>query len=193
MTLLHPAWLLLALAVPAIWFWPRRLQDVRLGLLRSLVLLLVVLAAARPVAFTRGEDAWHVIVLDAHGSTDDAAEADALALARRLEADLGDDGRTVFVRIGASGLHSLRSVDDVLDDLEGDHFVVDENSESSLSRGLEAAVSRGALAGARPAALIEPYLRALQKPARDVLRQPADIAPLGRVARLWLASVRGRF
>lgn len=65
-------------------------------------------------------------------------------------------------------------------------------SELLRARGLGGKVGRPVLAAALPAALIEPYLRALQKPGRDVLREPADIAPLRRAAGLWLASVRAR-
>ncbi len=138
MTLLHPAWLLLALAVPAIWVWPRRLRDVRLGLLRSAVLLLVVLSAARPVVFNQDGDAWHVVVLDAHGSTLDAAEGDAYDLARRVQADLAEDARTVFILVRAQ-TGGLDSLDDVTHDLVGDVNVADARSASSLARGLEAA------------------------------------------------------
>jgi len=44
-----------------------------------------------------------------------------------------------------------------------------------------------------PLALVESYLRALERPGRDVLRQPADIAPLTRVARIAAAHWLGRF
>ncbi len=43
-----------------------------------------------------------------------------------------------------------------------------------------------------PLALIEPYLAALERPGRDPLREPADIAPLTRMVRLWLAKRLGR-
>jgi 15-cis-phytoene synthase len=41
-----------------------------------------------------------------------------------------------------------------------------------------------------PASLVTAYAKALQKPSRDALRQPADIAPLTRLCRLWWASFR---
>ena len=41
-------------------------------------------------------------------------------------------------------------------------------------------------------ALVEPYLRALESPRRDPLLEIADISPLTRVSKLWLARMRGR-
>lgn len=43
-----------------------------------------------------------------------------------------------------------------------------------------------------PAALTRSYARALLNPRRDALRQPADIAPLTRLARLWIASFQSQ-
>jgi phytoene synthase len=42
-----------------------------------------------------------------------------------------------------------------------------------------------------PLALVEPYLRALEDPGHDPLHDIADISPLVRVAKLWLANRRG--
>lgn len=54
--------------------------------------------------------------------------------------------------------------------------------------GLPRAMRRALL----PVALIEPYFRALQRPGHDILRHVADLSPLARAGRLWLASVTGR-
>lgn len=43
-----------------------------------------------------------------------------------------------------------------------------------------------------PLALVEPYLAALERLGPEVVRERADISPLTRVWRLWLASVRGK-
>ena len=43
-----------------------------------------------------------------------------------------------------------------------------------------------------PLALVETYLRALERPGRDVLRSPAEIAPLTRVWRIAAAHWFGR-
>lgn len=49
MTLVHPEALVLLVLLPVAWLWPRRPQDVGEGLTRSLLLLGLVLALARPV------------------------------------------------------------------------------------------------------------------------------------------------
>lgn len=59
---------------------------------------------------------------------------------------------------------------------------------------------RGRLAGAPapllpavlPAALVEPYLKVFEGLGPDMAKLRADISPLTRVWRLWLASMRGR-
>jgi phytoene synthase len=43
-----------------------------------------------------------------------------------------------------------------------------------------------------PLALVETYLRALERPGRDLLRSPAEIAPLARVWRIAAAHWLGR-
>ena len=43
-----------------------------------------------------------------------------------------------------------------------------------------------------PLALVQPYLRVLERPGRDLLREPAEIAQLTRVARIAMAHWLGR-
>ena len=64
MSLLHPGFLLLLLAVPALWFWPRRVRDGRHGALRSALVLLLALALARPVWLHDGAEPVHVLIED---------------------------------------------------------------------------------------------------------------------------------
>lgn len=93
---------------------------------------------------------------------------------------------------------------------EGDPRMLPETEARAAARQLVASLcdeAREALAASRaalesapaamrpaflPLALVEPYLRALEKPDHDPLREIADISPLTRVARLWLANMRGR-
>lgn len=79
-----------------------------------------------------------------------------------------------------------------------------ENADARAVVAYISSTARRALAAARaqwprlpprvipaflPLALVEPYLRALERHGHDVLHQPGEIAPLRRVARLWLAHV----
>ncbi|MHC4846919.1 MAG: vWA domain-containing protein [Planctomycetota bacterium] len=64
MSLLAPSSLLLLLAIPIVWFWPRRVRDVGLGLARSVLLAVLALALARPVWVHESAVPHHVLVHD---------------------------------------------------------------------------------------------------------------------------------
>ncbi len=51
---------------------------------------------------------------------------------------------------------------------------------------------RGISAALLPLALVPAYAKALSRPSRDCLREPAQIAPMTRILRLWWASKTGR-
>jgi len=72
--------------------------------------------------------------------------------------------------------------------------IIRQASEGLCREANEASVR---LAGVNPAilpaALIASYAKAIRRPQRDALREPAQIAPLTRMARLWWASRLGRF
>ncbi|MCP5021927.1 MAG: hypothetical protein GY930_09115, partial [bacterium] len=96
-TFLEPGWLILLLAIPAIWFFPRRLRGreaVETGLLRSLVLALIVVALAKPASLTPDETEYQVLLVDRSASMDPGALQHADALALELEA-AGDSNTTV--------------------------------------------------------------------------------------------------
>lgn len=59
-------------------------------------------------------------------------------------------------------------------------------------RGDQMRLAGRELAAYLPLSLVEPYLRAVLEPRRDALLELADISPLSRVVRLWLAWWRGR-
>jgi phytoene synthase len=65
-------------------------------------------------------------------------------------------------------------------------------AQLALARPLFGAASRSIRAAVLPVALVEPYLRAVEKPGRDPARQVAEIAPVSRAWRLWLASAGGK-
>ncbi|MFT6041949.1 MAG: Ca-activated chloride channel family protein, partial [Gammaproteobacteria bacterium] len=105
-TFLSPAWLLLLLALPALWFFPRPLRGkeaLQIGLFRSVVLGLLVIALARPASLTNDSTRHHAIVVDRSPSMNTSA-----ALATALEADFrsasdSDDAITTFEVGAASG------------------------------------------------------------------------------------------
>jgi phytoene synthase len=69
-----------------------------------------------------------------------------------------------------------------------------DEARSSLvtSRQHVANLPRATRAAFLPLALVASYLRTLQRPGRDLLRGPAEIAPLTRVVRIALAHWLGR-
>jgi phytoene synthase len=85
----------------------------------------------------------------------------------------------------AGGAQAMRAVHEATD------LLINEASAAmSRARPLFAAADGPTQSAILPLALVEPYLRALQKPGRDGLRQPAEISPLLRASRLWLARWR---
>jgi len=111
MTFLAPGALALLLLVPLVWFWPRRLEDMRHGALRAAVFILLILALAHPVSTTDSGSEHHALVIDRRGSPD-AADLAALsargALAATAQVSLFDveEGRT----LGAALEAALRAV-----------------------------------------------------------------------------------
>ena len=91
-----PSWLWLLVALPILWFWPRRLEDMRLGLLRSLALTLIVLGLARPSLPGEGATPHHVLLLDASRSAAAAASRVA-AGAESMGAALGEASTTRII------------------------------------------------------------------------------------------------
>jgi Ca-activated chloride channel family protein len=105
-TFLEPAWLLLCLAIPAIWFFPRRVRGreaLETALLRSLVLILVVVALAKPASLTPDETTYQVLLVDRSASMEAGAlqRADAMAAQFEVAAD-GDNSHFQSIAVGAA-------------------------------------------------------------------------------------------
>jgi Ca-activated chloride channel family protein len=109
-SLLQPASLLLLLAVPLVWIWPRRLRDGGHGLVRTAALALLALALARPVWVHDAAAPHHVLVLDAAprpaGDFATVIRADRSRLAAALEeaARAIPDGMPGSVTLVSDGL-----------------------------------------------------------------------------------------
>lgn len=69
-----------------------------------------------------------------------------------------------------------------------------EEARAALARfrAAQGEIDARLLAAYLPVALVEPSVRAALKARRDPLLEVADISPLSRVLRLWLAHRRGR-
>ncbi|MCA9001471.1 MAG: hypothetical protein KDB61_06080, partial [Planctomycetes bacterium] len=103
-TFLEPGWLLLLVAVPALWFFPRPVRGreaVETAILRSLVLSLVVLALAKPASLQADDTSYQVVVVDRSASMEDAAVQRAHALALAME--MACDGNERFVAVEGVG------------------------------------------------------------------------------------------
>jgi 15-cis-phytoene synthase len=71
-------------------------------------------------------------------------------------------------------------------------FCAEARTALATSRQHVANLPRHVRSGFLPLALVETYLRALERPGRDVLRAPAEIAPLTRVCRIAMGHWLGR-
>ena len=93
MSLVHPGLLVLLVLVPVAWLVPRRPRDVGEGLTRSLLLLGLVLALARPVQRTDAGPPHVALVLDETASVGPGAPLelalpdDAVVTEERLRGD----------------------------------------------------------------------------------------------------------
>lgn len=83
----RPILLLALLLVPLFWFWPRRMRDLRWGLLRTALWVSLVLAWARPIRLEVDGPAVHVVVAPGDPTAPAAIEA------RERFAELGRDNR----------------------------------------------------------------------------------------------------
>lgn len=102
MHLLHPTYFLLLLLVPLIWFFPRRVTDVRHGLLRTIVLSLIVCALARPVLLTESGIEHHVLVHDLSASVTAPNPGIVSARLAQIEEELGSSGMITRIEMGVA-------------------------------------------------------------------------------------------
>lgn len=94
---LTPAWLWALLVVPAVWFLPRRVRDVRHGLLRSAVLAMLILGLARPITLGTDEAPRHVVIVDRSASLSQASDATAVTTLQRVLSSLPPDSTRIVV------------------------------------------------------------------------------------------------
>ena len=107
----QPIWFLLLLLVPALWFWPSRLEDRRIGILRSVAAVLLIAALARPTLPGTTDRAHHVMVFDATASAAAPGESSVMAAAPAvLNWERGlDDATSALVTVSATAASSENS------------------------------------------------------------------------------------
>jgi uncharacterized membrane protein len=97
---IHPFFLVLLLAVPLLWFYPRRIEDRTHGILRSLLMVSVILALARPILLANDGHVFQVLVVDESASLSVQQREQSQALARRWTEQVNDKDKAAVVMLG---------------------------------------------------------------------------------------------
>ena len=174
MTLVHPEALALLALLPLAWWWPRRPRDGGEGLTRSLLLLGLILALARPVQRT-GQGAPHVALLVDRTASVGPADLPALELplgahVTRIELDGADTPLASGLARAAAAIPSGSSGAVVLD---SDGLATTRD----WARATQDLVSRGLPVHVVPRAVPAGDLRPVSIEPRGELR-------VGQVARI---------
>lgn len=134
MQFLQPALLVLCVVALLPWVGPLRTRDRTHGLLRSLALLLVVFAAARPVSRAVDTTAHRVLVIDRTASVTAEADGAARELVAAAIAGRRPEDSYTLVELGGDGRPALEVSEGV------ERCRVADVGGSSLGRALEAAL-----------------------------------------------------
>jgi len=70
--------------------------------------------------------------------------------------------------------------------------ILSKDARGWLQRARQSHMAPAVITAVLPVALVEPYLAGLERVGPDLVRTRAEISPLTRVWRLWLASARGK-
>lgn len=109
MTLLSPQLLWLLFLVPIVWLVPRRVEDVRHGLLRTAVILFLVFGLARPVWWIEDTTEHQVLVWDRSASVETNVADDARrAVAEWLRA-VSSQAHVELIELGDADLPPIDS------------------------------------------------------------------------------------
>ncbi len=143
MVFLQPAYLLLLLVLPALWFFPRGERDPRHVTLRVVLLACLILGLARPVRLVQDAPALHIFVLDDSPSARELRTPetiDELCLAARASAEGAEVRLVLFGGTGALNAEQLAVFDRTIE-------LTSSVSSSALGAALQAAseqIPRGA-------------------------------------------------
>lgn len=131
-SILHPLYLLLLLAIPLFWFLPRRAPDWRQASIRSTLLVLLVLALARPVILSPHSEVHQVFIIDRSESVTVEQLEQAEDTLQTLLDQLPADDKVSLIIVGQPETTENGDLP------EGDIYISGD-STSSLSAALEAA------------------------------------------------------
>ena len=98
---LNPGFFVLLALIPALWFFPRKLDDKFHGILRSVLLALIVTALAQPILLTPGSENHRVVIVDRSASLDDAQRAEAERVLAKLTGNAGARDKLTVVELGS--------------------------------------------------------------------------------------------
>jgi Ca-activated chloride channel homolog len=101
MTFLNPGYLLLLLALPLVWLFPRAPRDLGLQLLRTLVLLMLILALGRPTGVRADESDHQVFIVDLSASAGAGEAAQRLEWIGEVARSLPRESLSTLVTFGA--------------------------------------------------------------------------------------------
>lgn len=125
---LYPTYFFLLLALPLLWFVPRK-PDLRQGLIRSALMLFMVLALARPVLLSSNTESYQVFILDRSESLSTEQKAEGESVLQQMRASLSAKDNVSLIVVGEEG------------EAKAD-IRINGSSTSSLSAALQAAAEQ---------------------------------------------------
>jgi len=163
---LHPLFLFLIAVLPLLWVMARRPVDMGQVFLRGLLLLLVILALAKPVIFDAGTNKHHIFVVDLTDSLSTEQKQEAVeALDSLIGQVKAGDRHTTLVMGGVAGIRDEPGFKDAV--------YLSSSNRSSLSAALKEAVESIPVGGRGAVSLLTDG-RATDQNWADALRAIQD-------------------
>ena len=100
---LQPAFGLLILAVPLLWFFPKRARSNTHAAIRSGVFVLAIVALMQPVLMSQRAKEHHAIIIDQSASLSDSARATSTQVAEQVSAIAESQGGVTIIELGGAG------------------------------------------------------------------------------------------
>lgn len=163
---LHPPFLFLIAVLPLLWVMARRPVDMGQVLLRGILLLLVILALAKPVIFDAGTNKHHIFIVDLTDSLSTEQKQEAVeALDSLIGQVKAGDRHTTLVMGGVAGIRDEPGFKDAV--------YLSPSNRSSLSAALKEAVESIPIGGRGAVSLLTDG-RATDQNWADALRAIQD-------------------